>query len=91
MQPSEKRQQETELDGNRKVLAGSEAANEALARMQDHLKDNGVNLDGLKYRAGPLLRFDADSEKFVGEGAAEANKLLTRNYRKPFVVPGKVG
>jgi predicted dehydrogenase len=80
---------ETELNG--KVFRHSEAANEALARMQEHLKENKVVLEGLKYRVGPVLKFDASSEKFVGEGAAEANKLLTRNYRKPFVVPEKVG
>jgi hypothetical protein len=46
-----------------------------------------VTLAGLKYHVGPMLSFDAASEKFVGTGSAEANKLLTRNYRKPFVVP----
>jgi predicted dehydrogenase len=81
--------QERELNGN-KVFSGSDAANEALARMQEHLQDNNVALAGLKYHVGPLLSFDAASEKFVGTGAAEANKLLTRNYRKPFVVPEKV-
>jgi predicted dehydrogenase len=81
---------EAELGSNGKVFASSETANEALARMQEHLKDNAVKLDGLKYHVGPVLKFDAESEKFVGEQAAEANKLLTRNYRKPFVVPEQV-
>jgi predicted dehydrogenase len=81
---------ETELSGG-KVFSGSDTANEALARMQEHLKDNAVELAGLKYHVGPVLKFDAASEKFVGERAEEANKFLTRNYRKPFVVPEKVG
>jgi hypothetical protein len=34
---------------------------------------------------GRTLSFDPKNEKFVGD--AEADKLLTREYRKPFVVP----
>jgi hypothetical protein len=34
------------------------------------------------------LRFDPGKMQFVGD--AEANKLLTREYRKPYVVPDKV-
>ena len=30
------------------------------------------------------------SERFTGDLSAEANKLATREYRKPFVVPEKV-
>ena len=39
---------------------------------------------------GPMLDFDADSEKFTGEFSTEANQLITREYREPFVVPDKV-
>ena len=34
--------------------------------------------------------FDPKSEKFTGPFAEEANKLVTREYRDPFVVPDKV-
>jgi hypothetical protein len=34
------------------------------------------------------LEFDPATEKFVGD--AEADKLRTRAYRAPFVVPEKV-
>ncbi len=53
--------------------------------MEDHLKNYGVALDGLDYRLGRKLTFDAATESF--EGVAEANSLLTRPYRAPFVVP----
>jgi hypothetical protein len=33
------------------------------------------------------LQFDPKAEKFVND--AEANKLLTRNYRAPYIVPEK--
>jgi hypothetical protein len=33
---------------------------------------------------------EADTERFTGEGGKEANSFLTRDCRKPFVVPEKV-
>ncbi|MFA4028456.1 MAG: hypothetical protein GDYSWBUE_000336 [Candidatus Fervidibacterota bacterium] len=65
-----------------------EDANEAFERMIEHLKDNGVPTKGLKYRLGRKLTFDPQAEKFINDD--EANKLLTREYRHPFVVPEKV-
>ena len=54
--------------------------------MEEHLaKDNGLKLDGLEYHLGRKLTVDAKAESFVDD--PEANKLLTRHYRKPFVVP----
>ena len=57
--------------------------------MEEHLKANGYKLDATSLRVGPLLKFDAKSERFADND--EANKLLTRNYRKGFEVPEKVG
>ncbi len=39
------------------------------------------------YRLGRTLSFDPKTERFVGDGAKEANVFLKREYRKPFVVP----
>jgi predicted dehydrogenase len=64
-------------------------AYETLARMEEHLKKNGVALDGLDYRLGRKLTFDAPTESFVDD--SEANQLLTRPYRAPFVVPDRIG
>jgi hypothetical protein len=47
-----------------------------------------VHLANVSYRVGRTLHFDAKTMTCVGD--AEANKLLTRVYRKPFVVPEKV-
>jgi predicted dehydrogenase len=62
---------------------------ETIERMRQHLTDgNGLKLDGMNYRLGRMLTIDPKAEKFVN--APEANKLLTRDYRKGFAVPEKV-
>lgn len=45
-------------------------------------------LANISYRLGRELTFDGSSEKFVKD--PEADKMLTRVYRKPYVVPAKV-
>lgn len=54
---------------------------------QKHLADNGVDIEQERLTIGPWLKIDSDQETFVGNPAA--NALLTRDYRKPFVVPAK--
>ena len=48
----------------------------------------GLDLAKSTYQLGPKLEFDAKTEKFVGN--ADADALLTRDYRKPFVVTKEV-
>ena len=47
-----------------------------------------VHLANISYRVGRTIHFDAKTMTCTGD--AEANKLFTRDYRKPFVVPEKV-
>ena len=48
-----------------------------------------IHLANISYRlGGRSLTFDPDKEKFVNDN--EANAMLTRQYRKPFIVPDKV-
>jgi predicted dehydrogenase len=58
---------------------------ETFERTMAHLRDNGVDLNKAKIRVGAQLAFDPSSETFKGNDAASA--LLTRQYRKPFIVP----
>ncbi len=44
-----------------------------------------MDLGKQTYQLGPELQFDPKTEKFVGN--SDADKLLTRDYREPFVVP----
>jgi hypothetical protein len=62
--------------------------NEAFARMEAHLKDNGVVLADTQYILGKKIEIDAAKESITNDPAA--NELLTRQYRAPFVVPQKV-
>jgi len=61
---------------------------EALGRMEEHLSANQVDLKKTPAALGAVLRMDPKKERFVGN--EDANQLLTREYRKPFVVPEKV-
>jgi predicted dehydrogenase len=57
---------------------------ETLARTQQHLVDAGVRVDQTSVVAGQHLRLDGEKERFVDNPMA--NQLLTREYRRPFVV-----
>jgi hypothetical protein len=56
-----------------------------LERIVEKTEKYGVNLDRTPFSIGPLLQFDPQSETFVNHD--EANAMLTREYRAPFVVP----
>lgn len=69
-----------ELKVHEKVL-------ETLDRTVQHLRDNKVNPDETKLVLGTLLNPDSEKESFNGNPQADA--FLTREYRKPFVVPSE--
>ncbi len=54
-----------------------------LGRVLRHL--DGNRIDSKKIRVGMALRFDPLSERFTAHD--QANQMLSREYRKPFVVP----
>ncbi len=53
-----------------------------------HLSSALAHLGNIAYRVGRVLEFDPKTEQFVND--AEANKQLTRTYRKGFEVPENV-
>jgi hypothetical protein len=55
---------------------------------EGHLSASLAHLANIAYRVGRKLKFDGKTEKFVGD--AEADKLLTRAYRAPYVIADKV-
>jgi predicted dehydrogenase len=52
---------------------------------EGHLSSALCHLGNISYRLGRTLQFDPKTETFPSD--AEANRLLTRPYRAPFVVP----
>jgi predicted dehydrogenase len=52
------------------------------------LASNYCHLANISYRVGRKLTWDPAREKFAGD--AEADALLTRKYRAPYIVPEKV-
>lgn len=56
-----------------------------LARTLEHLNANGVDLNKTPLSLGTMLKIDVDKEIFIDNN--EANAMMTRDYRTPFVVP----
>ncbi|MEM8865778.1 MAG: Gfo/Idh/MocA family oxidoreductase [Planctomycetota bacterium] len=50
-----------------------------------HTSSALAHLGNIAYRVGRRLEFDPQTETFAGD--TEANAMLTRNYRSPFIVP----
>ncbi len=61
---------------------------DAFERFQAHLDANEIDISKEKATIGPLLTMEPDAEEFIGPHADEANKLLTKKYRKGFVIAG---
>ena len=68
-------------------LKAAEHAKETFERTRQHLLENGVDVEKSKLVLGPLLKLDSAREKFLESPRADA--FLTREYRRPFVVPGE--
>jgi hypothetical protein len=81
--------EQTAFNPRTKAFEGNKDATEAYERMEEHLvKDCKLELADWKYVLGAKLKFDAKTEKVTDND--DANKLLTREYRKGFEVPDKV-
>lgn len=66
-----------------KAFGDNKDAYESLMRMNEYLHaTNGIKLDGLKYQLGRKLTINPETESFVND--KQADKLLAREYRKPF-------
>ena len=62
---------------------------ELVAEIEEgHRSSAAMHLANISYRTGRSLNFNANSRQITGD--AEANAMLRRKYRVPFVVPEKV-
>jgi predicted dehydrogenase len=72
-----------EASGTTKV--GSPHWADSFDRMATHLRANLVDIDQPVLTVGPWLEMDGKAERFTNSD--EANELLTRKYRTPYIVP----
>ncbi len=72
------------------VVKSNKEMVDSFERFEEHLSRNEVDFKVTPKILGPLLTMDTNNEIFVGEFSQEANKLVRREYRKPFVVPEQV-
>jgi hypothetical protein len=56
--------------------------------LEGHMSTSLAHLANISFRTGRKLIFDPDREKFVGD--EEANRYLTREYRKPYTMADKI-
>src|SRR5262245_21449292 len=77
--------EDTAFNPRTRVLNGNADATDALQRMEDSLSQtNSLKLSDLRLRVGRMLRLDSKAETCNGD--ADANRMLTRENRRPFVV-----
>ena len=82
--------QESAPEGILERIQSHPAAVESFERMKEHLATNAVDLEKTPPVAGAWLQFDPKKEVFIGPRASEANAMVRREYREPFVVPETV-
>jgi len=74
-----------ELKSALKAIKSFDNDDETVDRTVEHLQASKVELDRTPMSVGPLLRFDPETKRFIGNDAA--NAMLTREYRAPYIVP----
>ena len=72
----------------REKLKANKEALDSFERMAEHLQANDVNIANEQLSLGEYLQMDPKTERFLGN--PKADKLLTRDYRAPYIVPEKV-
>ncbi len=68
-------------------LANDKAGLETFEHFVANLEANKIDVAAAGFIAGPWLSFDPKSERFTGEFAAEANKLMEEEYAAGFELP----
>jgi predicted dehydrogenase len=78
------------FDHKFRPLSDTREVAQTFENMRANLEGVGVNLNQTRYQLGRVLEFDPKREQFAGPGSERANPLLTRDYRRPYVVPKQV-
>jgi hypothetical protein len=71
-------------------LQGDRDGLEAFQRFGQHLAVHEIDLNKTQAALGPWLTMDTQTERFTGPLADQANTLVKRHYRPPYVIPEQV-
>ena len=74
-----------ELEERMSSLSLSEKSRHAVEQTLRHLENGDIGAGEPRFRVGPLLAFDPEAETFLA--SEQAKQMLSRDYRRPFVVP----
>jgi predicted dehydrogenase len=77
----------------REAAGSFQRADETLARIEEHLRANQIDLQKTPLTVGPLMTIDLETETISEVSAGDvsaANRLVRGSYRSPFVVPENV-
>lgn len=69
-------------------IKSREYQNLAADVLEGHMSSSLMLLGNISYRTGRKLIFDGNTEKFINDD--DANTYLTKDYRKPYVLPKEV-
>ena len=70
----------------RQVIKSKAEFSESFERLVEHLSANELGVNKKLLALGSMLTMNPDTERFTGTMSKEANRLISRKYRKPFVV-----
>ncbi len=74
----------------RQVIKSKAEFSESFERLIDHLSANELGVNKKLLALGSMLTMNPETERFTGTMSKEANRLISRKYRKPFVVSENV-
>ena len=77
----------TEASERLQAFHSTDNTKATLERVVEHLSNNQVDLQATPFRVGAMLAFNPATETFVDR--ADADSMLSREYRAPFVVPSR--
>jgi hypothetical protein len=78
---------EMSVEAIKEMLKANADASAAYENFLENLRANKLDLEKEKTIVGPWLNFDPVAERFTGEFAAEANKLMEEEYAAGFELP----
>jgi len=74
----------------RQVIKSKAELSESFERLIEHLSANELGVNKKLLALGSMLTMNPETERFTGPMSTQANRLISRKYRRPFVVSENV-